>query len=103
MKGDVSDLAANIEEREDAIATLKTEIAGLQQGVEALDKSVVEATEQRKEEHEEYTSTAASNQAAVELIGMAMNRMQKFSQPSQHKAPPTTTESDSPHGFVQRA
>ena len=29
LKGDVSDLAANIEEREDAIVTLKTEIAGL--------------------------------------------------------------------------
>merc|ERR1719162_1326956 len=103
LKGDVSDLAADIEEREDAIATLKSEIAGLQQGLEALDKSVVEATEQRKEEHEEYTNTAASNQAAVELIGMAMNRMQKFYQPSQYKAPPTTTVSDSPYGFVQRA
>jgi len=103
LKGDISDLAADIEEREDAIATLKSEIAGLQQGVQVLDKSVVVATEQRKEEHEEFTNTAASNQAAVELIGMAMNRMQKFYQPSQYKAPPTTTLSDSPYGFVQRA
>jgi len=107
LKGDVSDLAANIEEREDAIATLKTEIAGLHEAVsnqaaveligmtivEALNKSVVEATEyrstrprRRKEEHEEYTSTAASNQAAVELIGMTMNRTQKFLQPEKEIA-----------------
>lgn len=101
LKGDISDLEADIAEREDAIATLKSEIAALQQGVEALDKSVVEATEQRKDEHAEYTSTAASNQACVELIGMAKNRMQKFYQPSLYKAPPTTTKSDSPYGLVQ--
>jgi len=101
LKGDISDLEADIAEREDAIATLKSEISALQRGVEALDKSVVEATEQRKEEHTEYTSTAASNQACVKLIGMAKNRMQKFYQPSLYKAPPTTTKSDSPYGFVQ--
>ena len=33
-----------------------------------------EATEQRKEEHAESLSTAASNQAALELLGMAKNR-----------------------------
>jgi len=103
LKGDVSDLEADIAEREDAIASLKSEIAALQDGLEALDKSVVEATAQRKDEHAEYTSTAASNQACVELIGMAKNRMQKFYQPSLYKAPPTTTASDSPYGFVQLA
>merc|ERR1712070_405622 len=60
-----------------------------------------EATEQRKSEHAEYTSTAAGNQAAVELIGMAKNRTAKFYQPTLYKAPPTTTVSDSPYGFVQ--
>merc|ERR1719387_1952526 len=57
--------------------------------------------ELRKEEHAEYTSTAAANQAAVELIGMAKNRMNKFYAPSQYKAPETTTESSSPYGFAQ--
>merc|ERR1719265_2538201 len=63
--------------------------------------SVAEATEQRKEEHAESLSTAASNQAALELLGMAKNRLQKFYQPSLYKAPPTTTVADSPYGFVQ--
>jgi len=97
----IADLDSTIEKKEDEIATLSSEIAALQQGLKDLDKSVAEATEQRKDEHAEYTSTAAANQAAVELIGMAKNRMQKFYNPSQYKAPPTTTESASPYGLLQ--
>jgi len=100
-KGTIADLEADIEKKEDAVASLTSEIAALQKGIEALDKSVVEATEQRKDEHSEYTATAASNTAAVELIAMAANRMNKFYQPSLYKAPPTTTVEDSPYGFVQ--
>merc|ERR1719324_1491414 len=85
------------------IASTTAEIASLKKGLEELDKSVAEATELRKEEHAEYTSTAAANQAAVELIGMAKNRMNKFYAPDQYKAPPTTTESTSPYGLVQVA
>merc|ERR1719335_203940 len=97
----IADLEAEIAEMTDAIATTTSEMDALKQGLEALDKSVAEATEQRKDEHAEYTSTAAANQAAVELIGMAKNRMQKFYNPSQYKAPPTTTESSSPYGLLQ--
>ena len=100
-KGTIADLEADIEKKEDAVASLTSEITALQSGIEALDKSVVEATEQRKDEHSEYTATSASNTAAVELIAMAANRMNKFYQPSLYKAPPTTTVEDSPYGFVQ--
>jgi len=103
LKKDVADVQADIDEKEDAVASLQSEIAAIQQGVNDLDKSVVEATAQRKNEHEEFTSTAASNQAALELIGMAKNRMNKFYAPSQYKAAPTTTETASPYGFVQIA
>merc|ERR1719421_2445060 len=72
LKGEISDLDADISEREDAIATVASEIEALQAGIAELDKTVAQATEQRKEEHEEYAATAASNQAALELIGMAM-------------------------------
>jgi len=103
LKGTISDLSADIEEKEDAVATLKSEIAALQQGINDLDKSVVEATEQRKDEHAEFLSTSAANQAALELIKMATNRMNKFYQPSLYKAPPTTTVEDTPYGFLQTA
>merc|ERR1719231_418455 len=101
LKGAISDLSADLEEKEDAVATLASEIKALQQGINDLDKSVVEATEQRKDEHAEFLSTSAANQAALELIKMATNRMNKFYQPSLYKAPPTTTVEDSPYGFIQ--
>jgi chromosome segregation ATPase len=101
LEGEVSDVAADIEEKEDEFETLKSEIEALQQSNADLDKSVATATEQRQDEHTEYASTSASNQAALELIAMAKNRMNKFYAPSQYKAPPTTTVSDSPYGLVQ--
>jgi len=101
LEGEVADVSTDIEEKEDQLETLKSEIATLQQSNADLDKSVAQATEQRQDEHVEYASTSASNQAALELIGMAKNRMNKFYAPSQYKAPPTTTESSSPYGLVQ--
>jgi len=104
VQGEVSDISADIEEKEDNLATVTAEIAALQKGVADLDKSVAQATEQRKEEHIEYADTSASNQAALELIAMAKNRMSKFYAPSQYIAPPTTTEVDNvaqPYSFIQ--
>merc|ERR1719316_2358749 len=48
----VSDLETSIEETKDGIATSKTEIESLKDSIKALDKSVADATEQRKEEHD---------------------------------------------------
>merc|ERR1719235_8831 len=101
LAGEVSDIDSDIEEKSDQISTLASEIKALQQGIADLDKSVAQATEQRQDEHAEYADTAAANQAALELIGMAKNRMNKFYAPDQYKAPPTTTESSSPYGFLQ--
>jgi len=101
LQGVVKDIETDIAEKEDDFANLKSEIEGLQRGIAELDKMVVQATQQRKEEHEDYTATSASNSAALQLIEMAKNRMNKFYNPSLYKAPPTTTVSSSPYGFVQ--
>jgi hypothetical protein len=84
----VSDSEKAIEDAKEAIATLTSEIKALGDGIVALDKSVAEATEQRKEENEEFTSLMAQNTAAVELIGIAKNRMNKFYNPKLYVAPP---------------
>jgi len=99
LKGVVGDLEADISHKQDAVDAFASEISTLQQGIADLDKSVVQATQQRRQEHGEYTTTASSNQAALELVRMAKNRMNKFYQPSQYKAPPVTTSG--PYGFVQ--
>merc|ERR1719160_1095575 len=59
----IGDLETAIADAEEAITTLKTEIEALDDGIKALDKSVVEATEQRKEENEDFTANMASNTA----------------------------------------
>merc|ERR1719465_56325 len=84
----IADLGKAIEETKESIATLTDEIAALTKGIKDLDKSVAEATENRKEDHEDYVTNMAANTAAVELLGMAKNRMNKFYNPKQYKAPP---------------
>merc|ERR1719363_36728 len=72
----------------DAIATLTEEIAALEAGIKALDKSVAEATEQRKQENAEYKELMASDSAAKEVLGWAKNRLNKFYNPKLYKPPP---------------
>merc|ERR1740138_1962201 len=89
---DIEELASAVEEQRDAIAATASEIDALKAGLAALDKSVAEATEQRKEEHEESVEVATGNQAALELIGMAKNRMNKFYNPTLYQAPEKAAE-----------
>merc|ERR1719252_452156 len=91
---DIEELASAVDEQRDAIASTAAEIADLKTGLEELDKSVAEATELRKKEHEEYVDTSASNQAALELIGMAKNRMNKFYNPTLYKEPEPKAEEE---------
>merc|ERR1719226_303350 len=72
----------------EAIATLVEEIATLEAGIGALDKSVAEATEQRKQENAEYKELMAADSAAKEVLGWAKNRLNKFYNPKLYKAPP---------------
>merc|ERR1711962_765176 len=84
----IEDLTHDIEEATSSSNTLAKEIKALQAGIKALDKSVAEATEQRKAEHAEYVETTANNQAAVDLIAFAKNRLNKFYNPKLYKPPP---------------
>ena len=45
-------------------------------------RSVAEATETRKAENAEYTAVKAQNNAAVQLLGVAENRLNKSTQAS---------------------
>merc|ERR1719161_2497703 len=83
-------LEAAIAESTDAIASATEDIATLQQSIKDLDKAVAEATEQRKEEHADFLETQQLSEAAIQLIGKAKNRLQKFYNPTMYKAPPKT-------------
>merc|ERR550537_2010255 len=85
---DISDLEKAIADETETIATLASEIEALEDGIKALDKSVAEATETRKEEHDDYVETLAANTAAKDVLDFAKNRLNKFYNPKLYKPPP---------------
>jgi len=87
LERSVSNLEKAIAKEKEAIATFTEEIKALEDGIVSLDKSVAEATEQRKEENAEYTELMSSDAAAKELLGFAKNRLNKFYNPKLYKAP----------------
>lgn len=84
----IEDLKTSIADKGEAISTYASEIKKLTSGITALDKSVSEATEQRKKEHEEYMTSMSSNSAASQLLAFAKNKLNSFYNPKLHKAPP---------------
>merc|ERR1719235_1716744 len=88
LERSISDHEKALAEMDEAVATLTDEIKALEDGIYTLDKEVAEATEQRKSEHIEFEAQLAANGAAVQLIEIAKNRMQKFYNPKLYKPPP---------------
>merc|ERR1719281_1879886 len=84
----IASSTAMIEEMTDQSATLAEEIASLQKEIKALDKAVAEATEQRKEEHEDSIVFLQENNMAVQLIEKAKNKLYKFYRPNLYKEEP---------------
>merc|ERR1719235_725522 len=84
----ISDLETAIEDAKEGISTTKSELEALEDGIKKLDKSVAEATEQRKEEHTDFTELMANDSAAKEILKFAKNRLNKYYNPKLYKAPP---------------
>merc|ERR550525_1259227 len=74
--------AREISKAKDAIETLTEELAALEAGIVELDKSVIAATEQRREENREFKDELAANSAAKELLVKAKKRLNQFYNPS---------------------
>jgi len=88
LERSIKDLETAIEDAKEGIASVSDEIAALEKSIKALDKAVAEATEQRKEENEDFTQLMASDSAAKEILGFAKNRLNKFYNPKLYKPPP---------------
>merc|ERR1719433_1057139 len=82
------DLGAALEDTKSMIETLAEEIEALVEGIKALDKSVAEATENRKEENVAYKDLMAADTAAEQLLNAAANRLAKFYTPKLYVALP---------------
>merc|ERR1719446_461346 len=79
----MAELTDEITELSEAVNTLTGEIA-------ELDKSVADATEDRKADHAAFTESLQLSEGAIGLIAKAKNRMQKFYNPTLYKAAPKT-------------
>merc|ERR1719450_298537 len=82
------ELERSVKDLETAISDGKEGIAATQDEIKALEKAVAEATDQRKEENEDFTQLMASDSAAKEILGFAKNRLNKFYNPKLYKPPP---------------
>merc|ERR1719439_121394 len=87
LEHSIAGLETSITKSKEAIAATKEEIAALNTAIKALDKAVAEATEQRKEENEDYTELMAQDSAAKEVILFAKNRLNKFYNPKLYTPP----------------
>jgi len=88
LERSISDADVAVANAQEGIATLTEELKALASGIEKLDKSVAEATEQRKQEHADYTELMALDTQAKELLGIAKNRLNKFYNPKLYVPPP---------------
>jgi DNA repair exonuclease SbcCD ATPase subunit len=84
----IAQSTAAIEEMTEQSATLASEMASLSKEIKDLDKAVAEGTEQRKTEHSEFLTFQTENNAALQLIEKAKNRLNKFYRPTLYKEAP---------------
>eukprot|EP00932_Pfiesteria_piscicida_P012311 SRR837773.2366.p1 GENE.SRR837773.2366~~SRR837773.2366.p1 ORF type:complete len:679 (+),score=347.26 SRR837773.2366:203-2038(+) len=96
----VADEETAIANAKEAVETFTQEIAALEKGIKDLDRSVADATEQRKAENQDYKALMASNSAAKELLGFAKNRLNKFYSPALFKAAPKQELTEQERIFV---
>jgi len=74
-------------ETKEALTAMTQAIAELTTGINDLDKAVEEATNTRKDESAEYQKIKAQNSAAIALLEVAKNQLNKFYNPKLYKAP----------------
>jgi len=85
LEKEVADQESTIGDLSTMPAQLTEEIDALSDGIRELDKSVTEATEQRKEEADAYAPLMAGDATAKDLILFAKNRLNKFYNPKLYK------------------
>jgi len=85
---EISDTQKSIAKATEDIASLSEEMKELESGIKNLDADVTDATNNRKNEHEDYEELMAADSTAQEVLEFAKNRLNKFYNPKLYKAPP---------------
>jgi len=85
---DLGDIEKLLDDTKGQIEVVSEELKVLEEDILKLDKSVAVATFNRKEEHAENKATVAENNAVVQILEFAKNRLNKFYNPKLYKPPP---------------
>jgi hypothetical protein len=85
----IEGLGVSIDEAKSAAAQLAEEISATEEAIKETDKAVADATEQRKAENKQFVQEQSDFNDALELLGRAENRLQKFYNPALYKAEAT--------------
>jgi len=88
LEGSISDVEIAMDDTRETVSAISEDIKTLQDGIQDLDKSVAEATEQRKAEAQEFTELMAADRAAKEVLTFGRNRLNKYYNPSLYVPPP---------------
>jgi len=91
LKKKISELSGSVEQNKASVEKISADIKSIKEGVQSLDQSVAEATENRKAESAQYQELVQQDSAAVQLLGMAKDRLNQFYNPDLVKK--TTTKS----------
>jgi hypothetical protein len=88
-------LAIDIKSHKSGIADFSEQLDATGERLDAVSKSIAEldasvakATKIRQDEHAEFVTVTANNAATSKLLGLAINRLNKFYAPALHKAAP---------------
>jgi len=82
LKESISDNQKNIENSKAMAASIKEDIAKLSAGIKALNAAVAESTELRKTQNAAYVEELAANNAAIEILTIAKDRLNQFYNPN---------------------
>jgi hypothetical protein len=74
----VKDATQDMDEAAGVVDESKSEINVVEDDIHGLDKSVKQATRQRKAEHSEYVKSMSTKSSAKDLLGVAKERMNEF-------------------------
>jgi len=78
LKTHVKDATQDMDEAAGVVDESKSEINVVEDDIHGLDKSVKQATRQRKAEHSEYVKSMSTKSSAKDLLGVAKERMNEF-------------------------
>merc|ERR1712227_166777 len=88
-------LDVDIKSHKSAISDFAEQLSGTEERLDAVTKSVAEldasvakSTKIRQDEHSESVTVSANNAATSKLLGIAINRLNKFYAPALHNAAP---------------